>query len=179
MDTKHWRLCDSVSALNHLHRCHIHFITTSSCSASVLMGREKKLSLADVQSWDNNKTGHWSEKLSRCIHCGRHTNAVPSGGNQMDRQTAMPTAELAHNKQVTPCGIQDFCIQSHLSWIPQSTGRSRCTGTAQLVAATLPETWIKCPWPAIPEISRAELGTSNNPPLVYKRVRKYQVISSY
>lgn len=41
MDTKHWRLCDSVSALNHLHRCHIHFITTSSCSASVLRGREK------------------------------------------------------------------------------------------------------------------------------------------
>lgn len=41
MDTEHQRLCDSVSAHNHLHRCHVHFTKTSTCSASVLMGREK------------------------------------------------------------------------------------------------------------------------------------------
>lgn len=34
--------CDSVSTHNHLHRCQVHFIRTSACSASVLMGREKR-----------------------------------------------------------------------------------------------------------------------------------------
>lgn len=108
------------------------------------------------------------------------TNVVPSGGNQTDR--VMPPLELAHKKQVTPRGIQGFCIQSHLSWMPWRIGRSGCTRTAQLLGATLPESWIKHPWPAIPELSRAELEKSHQlllKPMLHEKLRKYQVIYFY
>lgn len=112
------------------------FHKASTCSASVLMGEKKKLSLADVQSSDNNKTGHWWEKLSGRLHCERRHKYC----SQTDSQPASnSSAELAHKEQLTPCAIQDFCIQTHLSWISQSTGRSGCTRTTQLLAATLPE----------------------------------------
>jgi len=57
MDMEYQNFSDSGLSLNHLLRCHIHFIKTSACSAFVLIG-PKKLSLAGVQSSDNNKIGH-------------------------------------------------------------------------------------------------------------------------
>lgn len=41
MDIEYKIFSDSASALNYLLRCHIRFIKTSTCSASVLMGRKK------------------------------------------------------------------------------------------------------------------------------------------
>lgn len=120
------------------------------------------------------------QRNSPGIFTVKDSTNIPCQGNQTDR--VMPPLELAHKKQVTPCGIQDICIQSHLSWIPWSKGRSGCTRTAQLLAATLPEYWIKHPWLAVPELSRAKLGKYNNSPAAtktYEKSRKYQVICSY
>lgn len=83
MGTEHHRLCDSVSAHNHLHRCHVHFIKTSACSASVLMGREKSRvsQMCRAQTVkqvidQRNSLGAFTVKDG--------TNVVPSWGNQTD-----------------------------------------------------------------------------------------------
>lgn len=114
----------------------------------------KKASVADVQSSDNNKTGHWSAKLSG-FFCAKDS----SQGNKRDGQLT-PTAKLSQEKGETQWGIHDICIETCISWIPYSVCRSGGAG----ISHTIPESWTKHSWPAVLGTARTHLGKSNSSP---------------